>query len=451
MHVSGDRLRRSQVLIEYQLSITGDFMSIIRMALCLCLTGLASADLVTDNLIIHLDAGSITGLNDGDSLSSWTDSATSDAVQGSVLVTGGYGSPTYETNEIFGLPVIRFVRSQQDVMVSSNWTLPNPSGGLTMFIVCTGGSSGSVERAAQVGASAGTASHVLGVDVSAGTSGVRYNNGYSLTFSGSNPVTAGVYHIGIRRMAQGGRHDSLYYAVDGLDAEALDCNNPAALVTFDVNNNHLSVGNGVNTAGAMYPDYYNGDVAEILIYNAQLSTEQVFQTARYLSQKYNLTFAAGSILVDQNSGQTNVSEGGSSDNVTVQLTMDPGPYPVTIQVQDGLDPNQVSLTPSSLVFTSANWQIPQPFEVTAVDDDFMERAVHDTELNLSILTDPASAYYGLAINPIWVEIQDNDCGAWGFSPHDFSLDCIVNLSDLSILASDWLQCSLPPDCQNIYF
>jgi hypothetical protein len=98
------------------------------MALCLCLTGLASADLVTDNLIIHLDAGSITGLNDGDSLSSWTDSATRDAVQGAVLVTGGYGSPTYETNEIFGLPVIRFVRSQQDVMVSSNWTLPNPSG-----------------------------------------------------------------------------------------------------------------------------------------------------------------------------------------------------------------------------------------------------------------------------------------------------------------------------------
>jgi hypothetical protein len=28
-------------------------------------------------------------------------------------------------------------------------------------------------------------------------------------------------------------------------------------------------------------------------------------------------------------------------------------------------------------------------------------------------------YYGLAINPIWVEIQDNDCGAWGFIRPDY--------------------------------
>ncbi len=434
--------------MKHQLSIMGDFMNILRVTIVLLLTDLTSAALVTDNLIIQLDASAITGLSDGDSLSSWADSAANDSVDGSVFVTGNYGSPTYESNEINGLPVVRFVRSRKDVMVSSGWTLPNPSGGLTIFIVCTGGSSGSVERVAQVGASAGTASHMLAVDVSESISGARYNNGYSLSFSGSNPIKAGVYHIGIRRMAQSGRHDSLYYAVNDLDVEPLSCNNPGTIITFDAGNNHLSLGNGVDPTGIMYPDFYNGDLAEILIYNSQLSTAQIIQTAGYLSQKYNLAFAAGSVLIDQSGGQTSVTEGGSSDDITVQLTGNPGASPVTIQIQDFLDPDQVYLTPSALVFTSANWQSPQQFQVTAVDDDFMERAVHDTQLELSVLTDPASPYYGLMINNIWVDIQDNDCGAWGFSPYDYNLDCIVNLSDLSILAFDWLQCSLPPDCQN---
>ncbi len=416
------------------------------------LTGLASAVLVTENLIIHLDAGSITGLHDGESLTSWADSAISDTVDGSVTTLGGYGSPTYETNEINGLPVVRFVRAQQDVMVSSNWTLPEPSKGVTIFIVCTGGNSGSVERVAQVGASAGTASHLLGVDVSANTSGARYNNGYSLSFSGSNPVSAGAYHIGIRRMAQGGRHDSLYYAVNDVDAEPLNCNNPGHIITFDAYNNHLSVGSGVDPAGTMYPDFYNGDLAEILVYNTQLSSMQISQIGEYLSQKYSLSFNTASIHVNQSNGQTNVTEGGPSDDITVTLTMNPGIYPVTIQARDFLDPAQVSLTPSEMVFTSANWQTSQSFEVTAVNDMFMERAVHDTQIELSVLADPASVYYGTTINNVWVDIQDNDCGAWGFSPFDFNLDCVVNLSDFSILALDWIECNLPvPDCQNSDF
>lgn len=427
-------------------------MNIARLGIFLLLAGLASAVLVTENLIIHLDAGTLTGLNDGDSLTSWADSAAGDTVDGSVTVSGSYGSPTYETNEINGLPVVRFVRSEQDVMLSSNWTLPNPSQGITIFAVCKGGNSGSVERVAQIGAAAGTASHMLGVDVSQDTSGARYNNGYSLSYSGSNPVTAGAYHIGIRQMAQGGRHDSLYYAVNDLDAEPLSCNNPGNIITFDVNNNHLTVGDGVDTTGTMYPDFYNGDLAEILVYNAQLSMAQITQTAEYLSQKYSLSFNTVSIGIDQSDDQTNVTEGGPSDDITVALNMNPGIYPVTLQARDFLNPDQVSLTPSEMVFTSANWQTPQTFIVTAVDDAFMEREIHDTQIELSVVTDPASAYDGLTINNIWVDIRDNDCGAWAFGPYDFNLDCVVNLSDFAVLALDWIECGLPdPECQNSSF
>ncbi|HOK67363.1 MAG TPA: hypothetical protein PK054_02805 [Anaerohalosphaeraceae bacterium] len=420
-----------------------------KAVLLLCLGGVVRADLVTEDLIIHLKADALTGLADGGAVTVWPDSATGDSVDGTVRTVSGYGTPTYKTNQINGKPAVRFVRAEQDVMVSYQWVLPNPSAGLTIFIVCTGGSSGSVERAAQIGAAAGTASRMMAVDVSSGSSGCRFNNGYALSPAGSNPISAGVYHIGIRRMAQGGRHDSLYYAVNDLIAEPLTCNNPANVMTFDSAGNHLSIGNGVDTAGAWWPDFYNGDLAEILVYNAQLSLQQISQTAEYLSTKYGIPFQGASILVSESGGNTTVREGGGGDTIEAALTFNPGAYPVTVRAEDVLNPAQVQVLPTERVFTSSDWQSPQSFTVAALDDDQMERAVHDTKVKLMILTDPSSPYYGISLNPVWVNIEDNDCGSLGFSPADFNLDCRVDLEDFSIFVVEWLGCNIPdPTCQN---
>ena len=120
-----------------------------------------------------------------------------------------------------------------------------------------------------------------------------------------------------------------------------------------------------------------------------------------------------------------------------------------IDVIDKLDPNQVMLSPPQVIFNSSNWMNSQTVTVTAIDDDDMERATHDTTLQVTVSTDPASPYYGYSIGDIAVDIEENDCGAWGFNPADFNLDCQVNLEDFAAFVQQWVECSLPdPACQD---
>ncbi|MCF7675043.1 MAG: Ig-like domain repeat protein, partial [Akkermansiaceae bacterium] len=65
----------------------------------------SAAPPVTAGLKLHLDASALTGLNDGDTVTTWTD------VSGSgnnATATAGGSAATYETNELNGLPVVRF-------------------------------------------------------------------------------------------------------------------------------------------------------------------------------------------------------------------------------------------------------------------------------------------------------------------------------------------------------
>jgi hypothetical protein len=42
-----------------------------------------------------------------------------------------------------------------------------------------------------------------------------------------------------------------------------------------------------------------------------------------------------------------------------------------------------------------------------------------------------------------VLVGADGCGSWGILPGDFNLDCYVDLQDIAILASQWLQCTDP--------
>lgn len=42
-------------------------------------------------------------------------------------------------------------------------------------------------------------------------------------------------------------------------------------------------------------------------------------------------------------------------------------------------------------------------------------------------------------------VGENDCGLWGIVPADLNMDCSVNLSDLDIIVSGWLECTNPND------
>lgn len=163
----------------------------------------------------------------------------------------------------------------------------------------------------------------------------------------------------------------------------------------------------------------------------------------------SVTHLPANIFATATDGSTTVTEGGASDEIILSVTSSPLGYPVTIDIADALDPDQVTLSPARVVFTSADWQTPRTVTVTAIDDDDMERATHETTLSLSLTTDPASPYHGLALADMPVQVEENDCGAWGFNPADFNLDCQVNLEDFAFFVQEWIACSLPdPQCQD---
>lgn len=162
-----------------------------------------------------------------------------------------------------------------------------------------------------------------------------------------------------------------------------------------------------------------------------------------------VTQQAANIFVTITDGTTLVKEGSTTDELILSITSNPLSWPVTIDITDLLDPHQVTVDPAQVIFTSSNWQAAQTVTITAIDDNDMERATHDTTLGLTVTMDPASPYYNYTLADVPVLVEDNDCGAWGFNRADFNLDCQVNLEDFAMFALEWIACSSPdPECQD---
>jgi hypothetical protein len=109
------------------------------------------------------------------------------------------------------------------------------------------------------------------------------------------------------------------------------------------------------------------------------------------------------VIVTQTDGSTNVTEGGASDTINVQLTAPPS-QDVTVNFTDS-NGQLVSIPP--VVFTSSNWNIPQPVTITAIDDDIIE-GPHTDNLNYTTSSGD-TAFNSLAANDVvTVNIADND-------------------------------------------
>lgn len=235
--------------------------------------------------------------------------------------------------------------------------------------------------------------NTISVGAASGTITVNF---YMSDFNAGSPVTAIVYFNGIQTDIQSFTWDN-------------------------TNANYIGISGRTAGAGVLLDNLEIGDITQ--------EAANIF-----------LTLTDGSIIV---------KEGQYTDEITLSITSNPLSYPVTIDMADNLDPDQVTVTPSQVVFDSSNWMNAQTVTVTAIDDDDMERATHDTALSITVSADPASPYYGYTIADIDVLIEDNDCGTWGFNRADFNLDCQVNLEDLAYFIQEWIECSLPdPECQD---
>ena len=119
---------------------------------------------------------------------------------------------------------------------------------------------------------------------------------------------------------------------------------------------------------------------------------------------------------------------------------------VSMTTPDG----QTAVSPATLVFTPENYLNPQPVTVIAIDDELVENDPHTGRIAFAVSSgDPF--YHGITVPQITVVIVENNCGAWGYSRFDANQDCVVDLLDVAILASQWLQCTHPHavDCIDV--
>lgn len=108
------------------------------------------------------------------------------------------------------------------------------------------------------------------------------------------------------------------------------------------------------------------------------------------------------VIITQSGGSTNVTEGGASDTYTVALNTQP-----TADVTINISPDaQTTSSPTSLTFTTANWNTGQTVTVTAVDDTVVE-GTHSGVINYTATSNDTS-YSGISITPVNVTITDNE-------------------------------------------
>jgi len=117
-------------------------------------------------------------------------------------------------------------------------------------------------------------------------------------------------------------------------------------------------------------------------------------------------FSQVGVIVTESAASTDVGEAGTTDSYTIELLTAPSSN-VTITLLTIGD--QISLSTSTIVFTSANWNIPVTVTTTAINDDIEEGP--DTQIITHTAVSSDVSYNGIVINDVTVNITDNDTAA----------------------------------------
>ncbi|MFN6535469.1 MAG: DUF4114 domain-containing protein [Nostoc sp. EkiNYC01] len=108
------------------------------------------------------------------------------------------------------------------------------------------------------------------------------------------------------------------------------------------------------------------------------------------------------VIITQTNDSTNVTEDGATDSYSVVLASQP-----TADVIVSIDSDeQIQTSPKTLTFTTQNWNLAQNVTVRAIDDAIVEGDDSQTIQHTATSTD--TDYDGIAIDPVNVNITDND-------------------------------------------
>ncbi|HVP09621.1 MAG TPA: hypothetical protein VMV94_00345, partial [Phycisphaerae bacterium] len=122
------------------------------------------------------------------------------------------------------------------------------------------------------------------------------------------------------------------------------------------------------------------------------------------------------VTITESDSSTDVTEGGTTDTYTVVLTSQPI-ADVTVGISaDG----NTTLSPTTLLFTSLNWSVPQTVSVTAADD-FVAQGPRSSTISHSAASADTS-YSGIVIASVTASVTDNDVAGVTIIESDGSTD-----------------------------
>ena len=182
---------------------------------------------------------------------------------------------------------------------------------------------------------------------------------------------------------------------------------------FDVLIEGQTVVNDLDVFGARENAFTPGNFASLVLDFGEIEVDDGFMTIQAESQGSDginnakisaievLGFLGASVAVTSSEGTTTVSEAGNTDTIAVVLTQEPtDPVTVTIGTNE-----QVTSDPSTIVFTSENFDTPQTVTIAAVQDD-QEEGLQTEVLSITATSDDAE-YDGFS-RQLFVLVIDDD-------------------------------------------
>lgn len=265
-------------------------ITITLVAIFAALTPVA-ASVPEDGLIFRFDASDLT-YGEGEAVTAWVNSG---SIPGflSVFESQDYTAPLmrHGYERMNGQPVVEFIKdtTQSSTLAFGSFLFDDADAGLTIFAAATAGDT-RVHALAYIGKSEQTGGR--GVAIEAGVNpGLRFGAGYgSALWETERPFRGGEPVILTTVFTQGQRGMDSHFRINGEEVEEFEPHDDSGNEIFlqNLEDNQLILGGRLNQGGGrtVGNQEYSGFLGEILIYNRQLSVEEIEAVEAYLAATY---------------------------------------------------------------------------------------------------------------------------------------------------------------------